>query len=112
MITKLLIKIGINAAALYAASLLLDGVNLKPDIAVVIFAGLILWVGYNIVRPILKLLTLPLSLITFGVFNFAINVLILWGVDIIIPQLVIEGLVPLVLATLIVTTINSLFFFI
>ena len=112
MLIRLLLKIAINSAALYAASLLLDKVVIEPNIAVIVFSGFMLWVGYEIIRPILKLLTLPLSLVTFGLFGFIINVLILWGVDIIVPQLVIEGMVPLVLATLIVTAINSVFFFI
>src|SRR3989338_5780144 len=112
MLIRLLLKIAINSAALYAASLLLDKVVIEPNIAVIVFSGFMLWVGYEIIRPILKLLTLPLSLVTFGLFGFIINVLILWGVYIIVPQLVIEGMVPLVLATLIVTAINSVFFFI
>lgn len=111
MVLKIVLKITVNAAALYAASLLIDGVTMERDIAALAFAGLLLWLGNIVVRPILKLLTFPLLLVTFGLFNLVINVFIIWGVDFLIPQLEISGIVPLLLTTLLISVISSMFFF-
>lgn len=109
---KILIKIAVNATALYAAGLLINGFSIEKSIAVLAFAGIVLWLGTTIVRPLLKILTFPLMLITFGLFNIIINMLILWGVAFIVPQLEIAGIVPLFMATILISLINSALFFI
>lgn len=111
MILKIALKIAINAAALYVASELVDGFSIERDISVLVFAGLLLWFGNAIIRPIIKLLTFPLILLTFGLFNVVINIFILVGVDILIPQMEISGIIPLLLTSLAISLISSLFFF-
>lgn len=119
MILKALLKIIVNASALYFAHLWVDGVTLFFDaentlstIGVLFLVGFVLWIAQTIVRPIIKLLTFPLIMLTFGLFAAFINVLIIWGAGIILPQLEIVGLGSLIWATLIVTVFNSIFFFI
>lgn len=119
MLIKIAIKIGINAFAVYIASVILDGVNLGiegtfslQDIGILALVGFALWLGNEIIKPLIKVLTFPLILVTFGLFNIIINILILWGVDIFLTQLEIVGFIPLIITTLIVSVINSLMFFI
>jgi putative membrane protein len=112
MLIKILLKIAVNAAALYVASVLIDGVHVETSFATLAFLGMLLWLGNAIVRPILKLFTFPLIFLTFGLFNLVINAFILWGVDILAPQLEIVGVVSLLLATLAVSLAGSLLFFI
>lgn len=111
MIFKIILKIAVNAGAVYSASILFDGVSMERNIVALALVGTLLWLGNAIVRPIIKLLTFPLILLTFGVFNIIINVLILWGVDILVEELEIAGIVPLLLTTLLVSVVSSLFFF-
>lgn len=119
MLIKIAIKIAINAFAVYIASVILDGVNLGiegtfslQDIGILALIGFALWLGNEIIKPLIKVLTFPLILVTFGLFNIIINILILWGVDIFLTQLEIVGFIPLIITTLIVSVINSLMFFI
>ncbi len=52
---------------------------------VLIVASLILTILLKIVRPILKVLFLPINIVTLGLFSVVINVLILWLVMMIVP---------------------------
>lgn len=118
MVLKILAKIGINAFALWVAHKLVGDVVLRiaeePLFALLGLAGagLALWLANELIKPLLKVLTFPLILVTFGLFNIVINILVLWGVDAILPQLTISGLVPLIWTTLIISIVNGLLFFV
>jgi putative membrane protein len=71
-----------------------------------ILAGAILGLINFFIKPILKVITLPLRILTFGLFGLVINMLMVWLVDIIFPELIISGIIPLFLTSLIVWGIN------
>lgn len=115
---KIILKILANAGAIYMAARFVDGVTLNVDLnnfssfaPILILIGLVLWIGNSIIRPILKVLTFPLIIITFGLFNTVINILMVWGADILLPQLDIAGLIPLLWTVLILFIVNNLLFF-
>ena len=59
---------------------------------ILILTGGVLGLLNFFLKPILKLVTLPLRIITFGLFTFAINMSLVWLVDIFFPELEIKGL--------------------
>lgn len=67
-----------------------------------ILVGAILGLINFFIKPILKVITLPLRILTFGLFGLVINMLMVWLVDIIFPELIIPGLIPLFWTSLIV----------
>src|SRR5438132_567526 len=73
-----LIRLLVNAAALWAATRLVTGVTYRgaflPSLAVALVFGLV----NAIIRPILKFLTFPFFIVTFGLFAFVLNGLMLW----------------------------------
>ena len=72
-----LIKIGATAAGLYAATWLLDGLEFEGGFGGLLLVSLLI-VGVNLfVRPIIKLLSFPVILITLGLFTLVINALML-----------------------------------
>lgn len=116
---KLVLKVAVNAAAIYIASVLIEGVSVQvsgfsdlQSIGALALIGFVIWLGNHVIRPLVKVLTFPLILVTFGLFNIVINMGILWAADIILPQMEIAGFLPLALTTLIISIINSLLFFI
>lgn len=118
MVLKIVLKVLSNAGAIYLAARFINGVTLNADLnnfsdvaPILILIGSVLWIGNSIIRPLLKLLTFPLIIVTFGLFNAIINILILWGVDIILPQIEIAGIIPLLWTVLVVWIVNSLLFF-
>lgn len=118
MLLKIVLKVAVNAAAIYIASVLFSSVHLEVEhfsdmrsLGILALVGAVLWAGNALVRPIVKVLTFPLILVTLGLFNIVINLAILWGVDFILPQLEITGFLPLLWTTIIVSVINGLLFF-
>lgn len=60
------------------------------------------------VRPILFILTLPITIITFGLFTYVLNAVILMMVPAFVTGITISGFVPALVASLIITAIRSL----
>lgn len=69
----------INAAALFAVSYLMASVQVS-DVATALIAALVLGLVNTLIRPILVLLTLPVTLLTLGLFILVINGLMFWAV--------------------------------
>src|ERR1700755_3058516 len=67
----------INAAALMLVAYLYPGVHVESFVAALI-AALVLGLVNAVVRPVLVLLTLPVTLLTLGLFLFVINALLFW----------------------------------
>lgn len=75
-----------------------------------VFAGIFLGFLNFFLKPILNLITLPLRIITFGLFGFLINLFLVWLTDLIFPKLNIAGIFPLIITTLILSVLNLLIF--
>jgi putative membrane protein len=72
------IRILINAAALWAATRLVPGVSFDGSWSALLVVALVFGVLNVCIRPILMVLTLPLLLVTLGLFTFVLNALMLW----------------------------------
>ncbi|HVV39410.1 MAG TPA: phage holin family protein [Candidatus Paceibacterota bacterium] len=92
-----MIKILIRILATAAALLLIA--NYVPGIAVASFTtALIVAVLWGIMgltaRPILKILTLPINILTFGLFSFVLNAILFWILAVFVPGFTVAGFVP------------------
>ncbi len=72
-----LLKIVINAAALWVAVLLLDGLNFDGSPLALLGIALVLGLANVIVKPILSVLSLPLVVLTLGLFLLVVNAIVL-----------------------------------
>ena len=76
---RFLLRLLINAAALWVAVQLIHGITYTSDDWLPFFAvALIFGVVNAFIRPVLKLLSLPLIILTLGLFALVINGLMLW----------------------------------
>ena len=73
-----LVRLLINAAALYLATRLVDGISFDGEIGFLFVVALIFGIVNTIVKPILLLLTLPFVIVTLGFFILVLNALMLW----------------------------------
>jgi putative membrane protein len=80
----------VNAAALLLVAYLYPGVTVEGFVAALI-AALVLGLVNALVRPILVILTLPVTLLTLGLFIFVINALLFWLVAEIVPGFRVTG---------------------
>jgi putative membrane protein len=103
---RLFFLVLLNALALWIADLFVPGFTVIGGMGTYAVAGLVLGLLNAIGKPILKLVTLPLMVVTLGLFSLVINALLLWAVTVIVPSVIVAGLIPLVWATLVVTASN------
>ena len=74
---KLLLRWLINGVALYVAAELVRGIDVKGGWLALAVMALIFGLVNALIRPILKLLTCPLIILTLGLFTLVINALML-----------------------------------
>jgi putative membrane protein len=72
-----LLRLLINAAALWAAIQLVDGIEHRGSWWSLLFVALVFGLLNASVKPLLKLLSLPIIILTLGLFLFVINALML-----------------------------------
>jgi putative membrane protein len=97
-----LLRVAINALAIVLADALLPGLRLDGLLAAAA-AGLVLGLVNAVVRPVLLILTLPITLVTLGLFLLVLNGLCLWLVAALVPGFHVGGFWSAVLGALIVS---------
>ncbi|HAV78938.1 MAG TPA: hypothetical protein DCX53_16430 [Anaerolineae bacterium] len=81
--TKFILRLLINAIALYLAVLIVPGINLLSDMLSLVWLALIFGLVNALVRPLLKFLTCALIILTLGLFTLVINTFLFWLTSII-----------------------------
>jgi putative membrane protein len=100
-----LIRVLVNALAIWLATTIVPGIEARGAASVVV-AALVLGVINAIVRPILLVLTLPLTLVTLGLFLFVLNALCLWLTSAIVPGFDVRGFWPAFWAALLISALS------
>ena len=94
-----------NAVTLAIVTAILSGVTVDTA-GDLIRAALLFGVLNTILKPVLRLLTLPLAFITLGLIWFGVSMLMLWLTGVLISGFAIHGFRALVWATIIVWAVN------
>ena len=103
---KLILRILGNGLALYAAVRWVPGFSVTGGWEQYLIAALVLSLLNMIVRPILKLISFPLIMLTLGLFTIVINALMLWLLDYFLVSVSIANITALVWATIVVSIVN------
>jgi putative membrane protein len=75
---RIIWRLLINAAALWAATRIVTGISFDGNWVTLFVVALIFGVLNVSVRPLLWFMTLPLLIVTLGLFTFVLNALMLW----------------------------------
>jgi len=97
---KLFLQIITGILAIWLATKFVNGVEFKGPIQIILLAGTILGLLNFFIKPLLKIITLPLRILTFGLFSLVINIGIIWMVSLIFPDLKFHGIYPLLWTTI------------
>ena len=95
----------LNAVALLAVAYLMPSIHVASFGAALI-AALLLGLVNAVVRPLLLLLTLPVTVLTLGLFIFVINGLMFWLAGSLIEGFVVGGFWPAVLGSLLYSAVS------
>jgi len=102
-----LVRILGNSVAIYVAFLFVPGFIINGGIKEYLLAGVLLGLLNKIVKPPIKLISMPLIILTLGLFLVVINALMLWLVDYTFDFVTIESITALVWATIITAIVNT-----
>jgi putative membrane protein len=110
-LVRFLLFWGVNTLSLWVADDLFQGISFATPQSLFI-AGLMLGIVNVLLKPVLVILTLPLSIVTFGLFVLIINALMLLLVAWLVPGFVVtgfwSGFVPAVFVSVFSFVVNSL----
>ena len=80
-----------NAFSIFLISLVISGMKVYGGIVTILVAGFVLTLLLKILKPILNLLSLPLNIITLGLFSFIINIIIFYVLTVLVVGIVISS---------------------
>lgn len=98
----------LNAVALLAVAYILPGI-VVASFGSAMLAALVLGLLNALIKPVLILLTLPITIVTLGLFLFVLNALVFWFAGSILKGFVVEGFWWAVLGAIFYSVISTLF---
>lgn len=105
---KVFTYIIVNAISIWTAGQLIGGFSFQGNWRDLLIAGLILGIINSLVRPVVKLVTLPVIFLTLGLFTAVINIALLLLVAWLVPGLRIETLWAAVWGVIVISLVNHL----
>lgn len=102
---KLILKWLLSAAALLLVAYVYPGVQVQSFTAALL-AAFIIGLLNTVVRPVLVLLTLPVTVVTLGLFLFVINALLFWAAASVLDGFQVGGFVAALIGSLIYSVIG------
>lgn len=106
---KLIMKALLSAVAVFVLAHILPGVSVDNYVTALIVA-IVLGLLNTIVRPILIILTLPITIVTLGLFLLVINVLMVYAADRFVDGFAVSGFWWALLFSILLSIFNSILF--
>ena len=104
---KTFLKILLTALAVMALEYLLPGVDVGNNYATAVWVAIVIALLNMFVRPLLIFFTLPATLVTFGLFLFVINALIVLLADYFVDGFTVKNLLWALLFSLLLSFLQS-----
>lgn len=100
-----IVQLVISAALLMLVAYCVPGVHVSSFFSA-LFAALLFGIVNGILRPILVILTLPVTILTLGLFLFVVNALMMMVVAWLVPGFHIDNFVAALLGSILLTILN------
>lgn len=100
------VRMGANAIAILLIAYLLPSVLAATGPTAALAAAFLLGLANAFVRPLFVLLTLPVTVVTLGLFLLVINALLLWGVSSLVPGFQVNGFWGALAGSLLISLIS------
>ncbi|MGD2077065.1 MAG: phage holin family protein [Chloroflexota bacterium] len=105
---KLIIRLVINAIALWLAATLISGIELSSNLWEVLIVAIIFGLINALIKPVIKLISLPLIAVTLGLFTLVINAFLLLLTSWLSSALTVDGLIPAFLGAIVISLVSWL----
>ena len=97
----------VTALALMATAYIVPGFTVQ-SFGIAIVAALVLGLVNAVIRPLMLLLTLPINILTLGLFTWVINALMIGLAAFFVGGFAVSGFLPALLGSLVVSLVSSL----
>lgn len=106
---QFLINLLISSFAVFASARIIPGVVIENFTSSIVVA-IILGVVNAVIKPILIILTLPINILTLGLFSLVINALMVLLVDALVPGFAVDGFLTAILFSIVLSVISTVLF--
>lgn len=106
---NIILNIIISALAVFGAAMLVPGVEVTALGA--ILAAIVIGVINALIRPVLYILTLPINILTLGLFSFVINAALIMLAASVVPDFSINNFLTALIFSIVLAVINLFFSF-
>lgn len=103
---QILVNILVSAVAVFASAYILPGVHVA-DFFTAIIVAIILAVVNGVLKPILVILTLPITIVTLGLFYLVINAAMILLVAALVPGFKVDGFLWALVYSLVLSIVSS-----
>ena len=100
-----LVRVLVNTATICVAAYFVRGIHVA-GLAPALGAGLVLGLINAIVRPVLVVVTFPLTLLTLGLFLFVLNAFCLWLTSVFVPGFTVDGFWAAFVGALVISVVS------
>ena len=104
----LIIRILISAVAVWVAAYFIPGVSVSGGAGTYVMVAIVLGFLNAFIKPILTILTIPITVITLGLFLLVLNVLMVYLTAYLIPSFHVSGFIAALLFSFVVSIITAL----
>ncbi|MFM2414731.1 MAG: hypothetical protein RI911_424 [Candidatus Parcubacteria bacterium] len=105
-----LVKFALKVAAIAAAIMLtisyVPGITVSGGYVTLAIIALMWTAIITVIRPILKIVALPFSLLTFGLSSIVINAALFWVMTQVIPGFTTDGIIPVIFGSFILAALT------
>ncbi|MBI5644619.1 phage holin family protein [Candidatus Kaiserbacteria bacterium] len=99
--------LGTVAAVILTVSLV-PGIEVRGGWVTILLVALVWSVITMVVKPVLGILTLPVNIVTFGLFSIILNALLFWAMTLIVSGFFVTGFLPALLGAVVLSIISWL----
>jgi putative membrane protein len=103
---SLIINLIIQTLSVYLSAMIVPGIQLR-DIYTALIVAIVFGVLNVFVKPVLQVLTFPLTVLTLGLFLIVINVFVIYLVDYLVPGFTVNGAFNALLFGILLSLIQS-----
>ena len=103
---KILLRFLLVAGAIFLISTYISGIVVRDTTTILIVAAV--WsLIIMLVRPVLKVLTFPLTLVTLGLFSFVLNAVLFYAMTYFVPGFHVTGILSALIGSAILSFVSS-----
>lgn len=108
LLLRLIAGILVSSVGILIAAYFVPGITFEGDLIDLVITGFVLAFANLIIKPILKFISGPLIVLTMGLFMIIVNIIILWLVAWLMPELTIVGFWAYFWGVVIISILNAL----